>query len=60
MWHIGVDLHRKTAVIAAVHDSGEVRPPVRLQKLLTAARTQKAEATRKFAAGELFGLAPLL
>jgi transposase len=29
MWHIGVDLHRKTVVIAAVHDSGEVRPPVR-------------------------------
>jgi transposase len=31
MWHVGVDLHRKTVVIAAVHDSGEVRPPVRLQ-----------------------------
>lgn len=29
MWHVGVDLHRKTVVIAAVHDSGEVRPPVR-------------------------------
>jgi transposase len=27
MWHIGIDLHRKTLVIAAVHDSGEVRPP---------------------------------
>jgi transposase len=31
MWHVGVDLHRKTVVIAAVDDSGEVRPPVRLQ-----------------------------
>ena len=31
MWHVGVDLHRKTVVIAAVHDSGEVRPPVRCQ-----------------------------
>jgi predicted NBD/HSP70 family sugar kinase len=28
MWHIGIDLHRKTLVVAAVHDSGEVRPPV--------------------------------
>ena len=27
MWHIGIDLHRKTLVLAAVHDSGEVRPP---------------------------------
>lgn len=24
MWHIGIDLHRKTVVMAAVHDSGEV------------------------------------
>jgi hypothetical protein len=31
MWHVEVDLHRKTVVIAAVHESGEVRPPVRLQ-----------------------------
>jgi transposase len=31
MWHVGVDLHRKTVVIAAVHDSAEVRPPVRCQ-----------------------------
>ncbi len=29
MWHVGVDLHRQTVVIAAVHDSGEVLPPVR-------------------------------
>jgi len=28
MWHIGVDLHRKTAVIAAIKDSGEVFDPV--------------------------------
>jgi len=27
VWHIGIDLHRKTLVIAAVHESGEVRPP---------------------------------
>lgn len=29
MWHVGVDLHRKSTVIAGVNDSGEVRPPVR-------------------------------
>jgi len=28
MWHIGVDLHRKTVVIAAVTDAGEVFDPV--------------------------------
>jgi transposase len=28
MWHIGVDLHRKTVVIAAVTDNGEVFDPV--------------------------------
>lgn len=31
MWHIGIDLHRKTLTVAAVHDSGEVRPPERFQ-----------------------------
>jgi len=31
MWHIGVDLHRQTIVFAAVNDSGEVRPAVRLE-----------------------------
>jgi len=28
MWHIGVDLHRKTVVIAAVKDKGDVFDPV--------------------------------
>lgn len=35
MWHVGVDLHRKTMVVAAVHDSGEVRPPVRWENSQT-------------------------
>ena len=35
MWHIGVDLHRKTVVIAAVHDTGAVRPPVRWENWQT-------------------------
>jgi len=26
MWHLGIDLHRHTAVIAAMNDAGEVRP----------------------------------
>ena len=36
MWHVGIDLHRKTIVIAAVHDTGEVRPPVRWENWQTA------------------------
>ena len=27
MWHIGIDLHRRTVVMAMVHDSGEVGEP---------------------------------
>jgi hypothetical protein len=27
MWHLGIDLHRRTVVLAAVHDSGETREP---------------------------------
>ncbi len=27
MWHLGVDLHRRTVVLAAVHDSGETAEP---------------------------------
>jgi transposase len=30
MWHVGIDLHLRTLVVAAVHDSGELRPAVRL------------------------------
>lgn len=29
MWHIGIDLHRQSVVIAAVNDLGEVRPAKR-------------------------------
>jgi transposase len=28
MWHIGIDLHRKTAVLAAVEDDGRVTAPI--------------------------------
>jgi hypothetical protein len=29
MWHLGIDLHRHTVVIAAINDGGEVRPAVK-------------------------------
>lgn len=30
MWHVGIDLHRQTLVIAAVDDSGTCRAPRRI------------------------------
>ena len=30
MWHVGIDLHRETVVIAAVNDMGEAMDPVRI------------------------------
>ena len=27
MWHIGIDLHRRTVVMAMVHDSGDAGEP---------------------------------
>ena len=31
MWHVGIDLHRETVVIAAVNDAGEVIKPVTIR-----------------------------
>ncbi|QDT97265.1 IS110 family transposase [Gimesia aquarii] len=31
MWHIGIDLHRRTVVTSAVNDSGEVVSPVTIE-----------------------------
>ena len=45
MWHVGVDLHRKSVAIAAVHDSGEVRAPPPPQNSET---TRIAETFRAF------------
>jgi transposase len=50
MWHVGVDLHRKTVVVAAVHDTGEVRPPVRLQNSETAQITELFRSLGSFRA----------
>ncbi len=30
MWHVGIDLHRATVVLAAVNDSGQVQAPITL------------------------------
>jgi transposase len=31
MWHVGIDLHRETVVMAAVNDAGEAMDPVRIR-----------------------------
>jgi len=31
MWHVGIDLHRETIVMAAVNDAGEVMNPLQLR-----------------------------
>ena len=31
MWHLGIDLHRHTVVVAAINDAGEVRPAIRFE-----------------------------
>jgi hypothetical protein len=28
MWHVGIDLHRATVVLAAVNDAGEATKPI--------------------------------
>lgn len=37
MWHVGIDLHRATVVLAAVNDTGEAMSPVTIQCKDTAA-----------------------
>jgi hypothetical protein len=66
MWHISIDLHRQSIVLAAVNDAGEVRP-VKPQKTNKQAgnrqRTtkqqpqisgapQETKSPRKFMSGE--------
>jgi len=50
MWHVGIDLHRKTVVFAATNDSGEVRPPIRLECSQTAEIVRAFEQLRPFRA----------
>jgi transposase len=44
MWHVGIDLHRETVVIAAVNDAGEATKPltIRCSDTATIVRTLKA------------------
>ena len=50
MWHVGIDLHRQTLVIAAVHDSGEVTTPLSFQCSDTAGIVHAFEQLQPFRA----------
>jgi len=50
MWHIGIDLHRKMLVMAAVKDDGEVIDPVRIDCQDTAAILAAVEGLKPFRA----------
>jgi transposase len=50
MWHVGIDLHRNTVVIAAVNDSGEAFDPVTLSCRDEGAIVAALEALRPFRA----------
>jgi transposase len=50
MWHVGIDLHRQTLVVAAVDDAGAVRPVARIACSDTAAIVRAFEALRPFRA----------
>ncbi|OHB68132.1 MAG: hypothetical protein A2V70_03480 [Planctomycetes bacterium RBG_13_63_9] len=50
MWHIGIDLHRRMLVMAAVKDDGEVIDPLRIDCQDTAAILQVVEDLRPFRA----------
>lgn len=50
MWHIGIDLHRKTVVMAAVNDDGEVIDPIRIDCQDTAAIVKWVKRLRPFRA----------
>ena len=43
MWHVGIDLHRVTVVVAAVSDAGEAMNPVTIPCSDTAAITDAGE-----------------
>jgi len=50
MWHIGIDLHRRTVVIAAVDDSGQATKPVTLDCRETSAIVEHVRGLRPFRA----------
>ena len=48
MWHIGIDLHRRMLVMAAVNDDGEVIDPQRIECQDTAAILEAVEQLKPF------------
>lgn len=50
MWHVGIDLHRETVVIAAVNDAGEATKPVTIRCADTAAIVDAIQALGRFRA----------
>ena len=50
MWHIGIDLHRRMLVMAAVKDDGQVIDPVRIACQDTAAILNAVEDLKPFRA----------
>ncbi len=50
MWHVGIDLHRETVVIAAVNDTGEVIKPVTVRCEDTASIVNVVQALGSFRA----------
>jgi transposase len=50
MWHVGIDLHRETVVLAAVNDAGTVMDPVRISCQETGAILDVVRALRPFRA----------
>jgi transposase len=50
MWHVGIDLHRETVVIAAVNDAGEVIKPVTVRCEEAAAIVKVVESLGTFRA----------
>lgn len=50
MWHIGIDLHRRTVVMSAVNDSGEVVSPVTIECLNTNAILEFLQPLKPFRA----------
>ena len=50
MWHVGIDLHKATVVLAAVNDSGEVMNPITIPCSDTDAITSTAKALGPFRA----------
>jgi transposase len=50
MWHVGIDLHRETVVIAAMNDAGEVVEPMSIRCTDTEAIVKAAKALGSFRA----------